>query len=142
MLAQQPEAADVLLRRRRPVGATVAREGFEFGVVDRRLALGGQVLTLRGLQGEYDEVFLPLHGAYQAQNAVCALAAVEAFLGTGTGGAVLDKDVVREAFAKFTSPAAGVVRRPDHPGRRLAQPGRRGHGGDAGRSSRSTTSSA
>ena len=53
----------------------------------RSLAVGGQVLTLQGLGGVYEEVFLPLHGAHQAQNAAVALAAVEAFLGAGTGAA-------------------------------------------------------
>jgi dihydrofolate synthase/folylpolyglutamate synthase len=51
----------------------------------------------------YDEVFLPLHGAHQAQNAVVALAAVEAFLGAGTGRA-LEPDLVREGFAQASSP--------------------------------------
>ena len=41
------------------------------------------MLTLQGLGGVYDEIFLPLHGAHQAQNAAVALAAVEAFLGAG-----------------------------------------------------------
>ena len=51
------------------------------------IAVGGQVLTLQGLGGVYDEVFLPLFGAHQAQNAALALAAVEAFLGAGAGQA-------------------------------------------------------
>ncbi len=102
VLAQQlPEAAEVLLRRCVEVGATVAREGLEFGVLDRRTAVGGQLLTLQGLAGTYDDVLLPLHGAHQATNAACALAAVEAFLG-GVGG--LDPDAVREGFMGVTSP--------------------------------------
>jgi hypothetical protein len=76
VLAQQPpEAAEVLLRRCADVGATVAREGLEFGVVERRTAVGGQLLDLQGLAGRYDDVFLPLHGAHQASNAAAALAA-------------------------------------------------------------------
>lgn len=102
LAAQQPEAAEVLLRRCAEVGATVAREGLEFGVVDRRTAVGGQVLALQGLAGRYDEVFLPLHGAHQAANAAAALAAVEAFFGAGEQG--LDADRVREGFASVTSP--------------------------------------
>ena len=66
---QQVEAAEVLLERVALVGATVAREGFEFGVLNRELALGGQQLTLQGLRGTYDDVFLPLFGEYQASNA-------------------------------------------------------------------------
>jgi dihydrofolate synthase/folylpolyglutamate synthase len=92
----------VLLRRSVEVGATVAREGLEFGVESRGLAVGGQVLQLRGLAGEYPDVFLPLLGAHQAHNAGVALAAVEAFL--GGGGDRLDLDVVRAGFAQVTSP--------------------------------------
>ncbi len=104
VLAQQPpEAAEVLLRRCVEVGATVAREGLEFGVVDRVTAVGGQLLSLQGLGGRYDEVFLPLHGAHQAANAAAALAAVEAFLGGGDKG-MLDPDVVRDGFARVASP--------------------------------------
>lgn len=106
--AQQPEEAmEPILERCADVGATVAREGLEFGVIQRNVALGGQVLTLQGLGGIYDEIFIPLHGAHQAQNAAVALAAVEAFLGAGAAeGKVkqLDVDLIREGFAQTTSP--------------------------------------
>lgn len=101
--AQDEEAARPLLERCAEVGATIAREGVEFGVTHRSLAVGGQVLSLQGLGGTYDEVFLPLHGAHQAQNAALALAAVEAFLGAGATKQ-LDPDVVREGFADVSSP--------------------------------------
>ena len=105
VLAQQPlAAAEVLLRRAAEVGATVAREGLEFGVVRRELAVGGQALTLRGLAGEYGDLLLPLFGEYQATNAACALAAVEAFAGGGPAGEPLGEDLVQEAFAMVTSP--------------------------------------
>jgi dihydrofolate synthase/folylpolyglutamate synthase len=74
--AQDEEAARPILERCAEVGATIAREGVEFGVLRRQLAVGGQVLSLQGLGGVYEEVFLPLHGAYQAQNAAVALAGV------------------------------------------------------------------
>src|SRR6266545_711091 len=73
ILAQQePDAAAVLLARATEVGATVAREGVEFGVVSRVPAVGGQVVSLQGLRQRYDELFLPLYGAHQAQNAAVA----------------------------------------------------------------------
>ncbi|MDQ3502822.1 MAG: bifunctional folylpolyglutamate synthase/dihydrofolate synthase [Actinomycetota bacterium] len=104
VLAQQePEAAEVLLRRCVDVGATVAREGLEFGVVSRATAVGGQVLSLQGLGGRYDDIYLPLHGAHQAANAAAALAAVEAFLGGGDKG-MLDVELIREGFARTASP--------------------------------------
>ena len=109
VLAQQsPEVAEVLMERVAEVGATVAREGMEFGVVARVPAVGGQVVSLQGLRARYDDVFLPLYGAYQAQNAAVALAAVEAFV----GGDALDGEVVRAAFAEVTSPGRlEIVRR-------------------------------
>ena len=80
VLAQQPlPAAEALLRRGVTVGASVVREGLEFGVLNRDLAVGGQRLDLRGLRGDYTDIVLPLFGAYQASNAAVALAAVEAF---------------------------------------------------------------
>ncbi|MGQ4383367.1 bifunctional tetrahydrofolate synthase/dihydrofolate synthase [Streptomyces sp. SAS_270] len=114
ILAQQPvDAAQVLLKKAVEVDATVAREGLEFGVVARNVAVGGQLMTLRGLGGEYEEVYLPLHGAYQAHNAAVALAAVEAFFGVGAARADrLDIETVRKAFAEVSSPGRlEVVRR-------------------------------
>ncbi|HSN05805.1 MAG TPA: folylpolyglutamate synthase/dihydrofolate synthase family protein [Candidatus Angelobacter sp.] len=110
LAAQSLDAAEVLLRRCVETGATVAREGVEFGVVDRAPAIGGQLLTLRGPGGDYEDVLLPLFGAHQAQNAAVALAAVEAFLGGGT--APLNPDLVRQGFASVSSPGRlEVVRR-------------------------------
>ena len=108
VLAEQtPEVAAVLLARAVEVGATVVREGMEFGVAARTPAVGGQMISLQGLRGRYDDVFLPLYGAHQAQNAAVALAAVESF---GTGA--LDEDLVRAAFAEVTSPGRlEVIRR-------------------------------
>ncbi|MBM7515870.1 bifunctional tetrahydrofolate synthase/dihydrofolate synthase [Nocardioides nitrophenolicus] len=110
VLAQQSaEVAAVLLERAAEVGATVAREGLEFGVVSRTPAVGGQVVTLQGLRGRYDDVFLSLYGAHQAQNAATALAAVEAFVG---GDEPLGDDIVRGALGEITSPGRlEVVRR-------------------------------
>ncbi|WGY00646.1 folylpolyglutamate synthase/dihydrofolate synthase family protein [Nocardioides sp. QY071] len=114
VLAQQSaDVAAVLLERAAEVGATVAREGLEFGVVTRAAAVGGQVVTLQGLRGRYDDVFLSLYGAHQAQNAATALAAVEAFVGARDGHSEpLGDDIVRGAFGEITSPGRlEVVRR-------------------------------
>ncbi|MGW0434255.1 bifunctional folylpolyglutamate synthase/dihydrofolate synthase [Micromonospora sp. NPDC003197] len=103
LAAQEEEAARPILERCVEVGATVAREGSEFGVLRRAVAVGGQVLTLQGLGGVYEDVFIPLHGAHQAQNAAVALAAVEAFLGAGANRQIV-VDTVREGFAAASSP--------------------------------------
>ncbi|WP_433793811.1 bifunctional folylpolyglutamate synthase/dihydrofolate synthase [Actinoplanes sp. CA-252034] len=100
---QTEEAMRPILERCADMGATLAREGSEFGVVERHQAVGGQLLSLQGLGGVYHEIFLPLFGAHQAQNAAIALAAVEAFLGAGPGRQ-LEADLVREGFARVDSP--------------------------------------
>ncbi|HEY7815622.1 MAG TPA: Mur ligase family protein, partial [Nakamurella sp.] len=100
---QRPEVMVELLRRVADVDASVARAGQEFGVLGREIAVGGQLLRLQGLGGVYDEIFLPLHGRHQAENAAVALAATEAFLGAGAQNQ-LDVDLVREAFATVTAP--------------------------------------
>jgi len=105
---QTDEVMAVIAERAHEVGATVVREGVDFGVVSRLPAVGGQLITLRGLRGEYDEIFLPLYGAHQAQNAALALAAVEAF----AGDEPLSEELVREAFGRVTSPGRlEVIRR-------------------------------
>jgi dihydrofolate synthase/folylpolyglutamate synthase len=107
---QERDVAEILLERAEAVGARLVFEGVDFGVSAREVALGGQQLALKGLAGEYPEVFLPLHGEHQAGNAATALAAVEAFVGGGEQR--LDPDVVREGFASVTSPGRlEIVRR-------------------------------
>jgi len=105
---QEPDVMAVLADRAQEVGAALLREGVDFGVVHRAAAVGGQVMTLRGLNREYAELFLPLYGAHQAQNASLALAAAELL----AGDEPLSDDLVREGFAETTSPGRlEVVRR-------------------------------
>ncbi|MGK3202600.1 bifunctional tetrahydrofolate synthase/dihydrofolate synthase [Amycolatopsis sp. MEPSY49] len=100
---QDPEVLKVLLARAVEVDAAVARAGSEFGVLEKEIAVGGQLLKLQGLGGVYDEIFLPLHGAHQAANAALALAAVEAFFGAGKDKQLV-VEAVREAFAEVETP--------------------------------------
>ncbi|GAB3677127.1 bifunctional folylpolyglutamate synthase/dihydrofolate synthase [Angustibacter aerolatus] len=107
---QEQDAAEVLLHRAGEVGADVAVEGQQIGVLAREVAVGGQVVTVQGLGGVYPDLFLPLHGEHQAHNLACALAAVEAFVGGGRDR--LDLDLVRDAVAGMDSPGRlEVVRR-------------------------------
>jgi len=107
---QVADVAAILIERAEAVGARIVFEANDFGVIAREVAVGGQQLSFRGLAGEYPDVFLPLHGQHQASNAAAALAAVEAFLGGAEQR--LAPDVVREGFAKVTSPGRlEVVRR-------------------------------
>lgn len=79
--------------------AEVWRRGDDFGVVDNRTALGGRVLSLRTPGGAYGDLFLPLHGAHQGDNAAVAVAAVEALL-----GAPPRPELVAEGFAGVRMP--------------------------------------
>jgi dihydrofolate synthase / folylpolyglutamate synthase len=141
LAAQVPEVMDVLVSTATQMEASAALEGVHFGVLERLVAVGGQQLALRGLGGDYDDVFLPLFGAHQARNAAAALAAVESFFGvtpsragepsasavdlreqpavavdvpapSAAGARRLDEGVVRAGFESVTSPGRlEVVRR-------------------------------
>jgi len=101
VLAQQePECAVELLKQAALVGADVAREGVEYSVLSRSVAVGGQLLTIQGVKDVYTDIFIPLHGKHQASNAAAALVAVEAFFGDQE----LDIEAVRVGFANVTSP--------------------------------------
>ncbi|MGY3566285.1 bifunctional folylpolyglutamate synthase/dihydrofolate synthase [Sinomonas sp. RB5] len=100
--AQPRGAAQVLLEKAREVGVPHRFEGVEFGVESRSLAVGGQLVTVRGLAGRYEDLAVPLHGAHQAENAAVAVAALEAFLGGGERE--LSIDLLREGFAEVSSP--------------------------------------
>jgi len=101
VLAQQePECAVELIKQAALVGADIAREGVEYSVLSRSIAVGGQLLTIQGAKELYTDIFVPLHGKHQASNAAAALVAVEAFFGDQE----LDIDAVRAGFANVTSP--------------------------------------
>ncbi len=109
VLAEQPaDAASVLLARCAGEEVPVLREGIEFGLVRRDVAVGGQLVDLRSQSRIYEGLLLPLHGEHQAHNAAAALAAVEALL----GGTDLDPEVVAEGIAAVRVPGRlEVVRR-------------------------------
>ncbi len=99
---QATEAMDELASAAEHNEAEVVAEGVGFALLDARLAVGGQVIDVRGRAGEYRDLFLPLYGEHQAHNAAVAIAAVESFLGDGAQR--LADDVVAEGLATVTSP--------------------------------------
>ncbi|MGH1523078.1 bifunctional folylpolyglutamate synthase/dihydrofolate synthase [Leifsonia sp. L25] len=100
--AQVPEAMTELEEAARLTESTLAAQPQAFDVVTTQVAVGGQLVTVRGRAATYEDVFLPLYGDHQAQNAAVAIAAVETFLGRGTQP--LKSDLVEEGFATATSP--------------------------------------
>jgi dihydrofolate synthase / folylpolyglutamate synthase len=79
--------------------ARVFRRDVNFGVSRNVLAIGGRLVDLRSPGAEYPDVFLPLHGAHQSDNAAIALAAAESFV-----GATLPFEVVADALSRVKSP--------------------------------------
>jgi dihydrofolate synthase / folylpolyglutamate synthase len=100
--AQSDEALAVLTEAAELTESSFAVEGDAFQVLESRVAVGGQLISIRGLAGEYRDIALPLFGRHQAENAAVAVAAVEAFIG---GGAVrLADEVVEAGLGATTSP--------------------------------------
>jgi dihydrofolate synthase/folylpolyglutamate synthase len=106
---QTREAAEVLIRESAKSESIPLREGLDFALLRRDVAVGGQLLSIQGLGGTYDDIFLPLYGRHQASNAALALVAVEAFL--GGGAQQLDINAVRDGFAQASSPGRLEVMR-------------------------------
>ena len=100
--AQPPAAMKVLMERAATVGEKFLAFGEDFGVSNITLNKLGQTVSVRAVAGEYEDLNLPVHGKYQAENSALAVAAVEAFLGGGAQR-IMD-DVVRASFADFSSP--------------------------------------
>lgn len=100
--AQEPAALDALTHRATEVDADLLVQRNAFDLAGSTVAVGGQLVSVRGRATTYDEVFLPLYGAHQAQNAALAVAAVESFLGGGTQAIVAD--VLEQGLAEATSP--------------------------------------
>ncbi|CAN5434353.1 folylpolyglutamate synthase/dihydrofolate synthase family protein [soil metagenome] len=80
-------------------GATSFQRGEDFDVVENQLALGGRLVDLRTPTTVYTDVFVPLHGRHQGDNAVVALTAVEAFFASPLAG-----ELVTEGFAEVVMP--------------------------------------
>ncbi|GAA2991590.1 dihydrofolate synthase/folylpolyglutamate synthase [Microbacterium terrae] len=101
--AKQDAAVEAVLRAEAAKhGATIAFEGTDFALVEQRLAVGGQQLTVRGLAGTYAEEYLPLYGSHQAFNAALAIAAVESLV--GGGAQAIAGDILAEGLGEATSP--------------------------------------
>ncbi|MBB1484375.1 bifunctional folylpolyglutamate synthase/dihydrofolate synthase [Tessaracoccus sp. MC1865] len=98
---QAPEAAKVLLAAAVEAGASMKAEGPDFGLLERGLAVGGQLLRIESVGGPVADVFLPLYGEHMARNAVLAVAAVEAFL----GGKPLNPEIIVEGLGAVEAPA-------------------------------------
>jgi dihydrofolate synthase/folylpolyglutamate synthase len=99
--AQPSEAMTVLEAKTAEVAESIAMYGRDFEVLNVEPDVAGQRFSVKTLTSEYRDLFLPLHGEYQAENAALAISAVEAFFGANNR---LFDDVLRVAIADSTSP--------------------------------------
>jgi dihydrofolate synthase/folylpolyglutamate synthase len=100
--SQPPSALAELERAAEMTESILSVQGTHFAVQKTVLAVGGQAVSIRGIAGRYDDVFLPLFGDHQAQNAAVAVAAVESFI--GGGDLALGPDNVAEGLGTASSP--------------------------------------
>ncbi|REJ04539.1 bifunctional folylpolyglutamate synthase/dihydrofolate synthase [Microbacterium bovistercoris] len=101
--AEQPAEAEAVLRRvAADRGARISFAGSDFGLAEQKLAVGGQLITVRGLAGQYADEYLPLYGAHQGHNAALAIAAVESLIGDATQR--IAGDILSDALQNVTSP--------------------------------------
>ena len=101
--AHQDAAVEAVLRRAAADRhATLAFEGADFALAVARLAVGGQLISVRGLAGTYEDEYVPLYGGHQGFNAALAIAAVEALIGGGTQP--IAGDVLADGFGQVSSP--------------------------------------
>ena len=100
--SEQPaEALAVLEAKAAEIAESIAVFGRDFEILDVEPDVAGQRFSVKTLTSEYRDLFLPLHGEYQAENAALAISAVEAFFGVSSR---LFDDVLRVAIADSTSP--------------------------------------
>ena len=97
---QTPEAMRVLAAHAADVGAPMLVEGVDFALLDRRAAVGGQVLRIEATGGAVGDLYLPLFGEHMGRNAAVAVAAVEALFGRP-----LDPEVMAQGLDAVVAPA-------------------------------------
>ncbi len=99
---QRSDVLDVLRARAEDVGAELRVWGRDHELLQRSDAPGGQAVTVRAGDHVVRDLFVPLYGAHQADNAVMAVAAVEALLGP-TFADITD-DAWRQGMATVSVP--------------------------------------
>ena len=99
---QRQDAMEEILAACEKNESPLAVLGRDFEITKTQPGVGGQLVGIRGVAGEYSDIVLPLLGDHQGENAAVALAAVEYFLGGGQRP--LANEVVEEAFSLATSP--------------------------------------
>ncbi|HEX2258767.1 MAG TPA: folylpolyglutamate synthase/dihydrofolate synthase family protein [Actinomycetota bacterium] len=96
---QEPEVGALVAQQARKKGATLRVLGSDFRVLSNVTAVGGRVISVDSGLARYEELFVPLHGIYQASNLAMAIAACESFMGRS-----LDAGILAAVVADMRSP--------------------------------------
>jgi dihydrofolate synthase/folylpolyglutamate synthase len=99
--AQPPPVTEVLLRRAEEVPVPLWVEGRDLSVTLLSRDLAGQRLALSGPGWEISDLFLPLLGSFQPQNALLAVSAVKAL---ASAGIRVPDGAIREGLGRVTWP--------------------------------------
>lgn len=108
---QDDEAEAELERQLASRSLQGVRYGREFEVIDAKQAVDGQMFSVRGVYGVYEDLFLPLLGRHQIDNAAAAVAIVEQFL--GSEDKPLNVDTIGAGLSAVTSPGRMEILRSD-----------------------------
>ena len=100
--AQHPDAMAQLVNAAELSEAPIVAQDIDFELISDVVAVGGQLLNVRGRAGVYADLYLPLYGDHQGENAALAIAAVETFLGNGLQR--LSTDPLTEGLTEVESP--------------------------------------
>lgn len=83
----------------RDLGIQHRRYDIDYGIEGYERGVGGWLVSIKGAEASYDDIFLPLHGRYQLTNFAIAVAASEALIGRK-----LDRGALVDAAAVATAP--------------------------------------
>ena len=97
--AMPEEALGIARATAMDLGATHYEYNKDFRIEGADRGVGGWLASINGTRGDYEDVFLPLHGRHQIANLALAVAAAEALL-----GGPLDVEALRGGVASVTSP--------------------------------------
>ncbi|NDC11024.1 MAG: bifunctional folylpolyglutamate synthase/dihydrofolate synthase [Actinobacteria bacterium] len=92
----RPDVQEILAAA--PCAKRVVRDE-HFEVLENELAVGGRLVSVRTTRAEHRELFVPLHGRHQGDNAATAIVAVEEFFDHA-----ISRDVLDEGMATVSMP--------------------------------------
>lgn len=92
-------AMDKAIGTARELGIQHRKLGDDYDIESYERGVGGWLVTIRGAEATYEDIFLPLHGRYQLTNLAVAVASAEALVGRR-----LNTEALQDATDAATAP--------------------------------------